>query len=145
MNMDDMLKSSYTSMHDAYDNERLGHAKYDCAAEMIDDAKQYDKAEPYLWCVVSHCHKCGSSDDAASTSPDCPTYGVELYSNHTCMSAVYNYLGYVSRKKSSPDYNKSDEYYQHSIQLWSSNCGALAYVSTPITTHTQPSAVLSGS
>lgn len=118
-------------MEDAYDSDKYGHAKYSCAATMVDDYEQYDKAEPYLWCVLGHCGRCDGDDDDGSGSgggSDCPTAGVGLYSNTTCVSATYNYLGFVERKKTAPDYVASEEYYRKSISLWPSNCGALSYL-----------------
>ena len=75
---------------------------------MIDDYEQYDKAEPYLWCVVNHCSRCDGDDDDGSESGsgddngDCPTASVGLYSNTTCVSATYNYLVSNAREHDPP-------------------------------------------
>ena len=119
--MESLLKGTYTSMEDAYDNERYGHATYDCAVELIENHQQYDKAEPYLWCVLSHCAGC----DADGT---CPTAVVDLETTAECESAVYNYLGFVNRKKAAPDYDHARTYYDTALDLWPGNCGALAYL-----------------
>jgi len=115
-----LLKGTYTSMEDAYDNERYGHATYDCAVELIENHQQYDKAEPYLWCVLSHCAGC---DDGT-----CPTSVVDLETTAECESAVYNYLGFVNRKKAAPDYDHARTYYDKALELWPANCGALSYL-----------------
>ena len=112
--MESLLKGTYTSMEDAYDNERYGHATYDCAVELIENHQQYDKAEPYLWCVLSHCAGC----DVDGT---CPTAVVDLETTAECTSAVYNYLGFVSRKKSEPDYAHAHTYYDTALDLWPGN------------------------
>ena len=67
----DLLKASYESLEDAYDADAHGHATYDCAAELVDAHAQYDKAEPYLWCVVAHCEECDGTTGAA-----CPLWRV---------------------------------------------------------------------
>lgn len=118
----DLLLAEYTSMEDAYDKETFGHATYDCAADLVEGLGQFDKAEPYLWCVVSHCDECDGSEGS------CQTSSVGLHTRDECVSAVYNYLGFVSRKKSSPDYERAEEYYRHALDLWPSNCGALSYL-----------------
>merc|ERR1712182_61689 len=45
-----------------------------------------------------------------------------------CESAVYNYLGFVSRKKSEPDYAHARTYYDTALTLWPGNCGAMSYL-----------------
>ena len=107
-------------MEDAYDNERYGHATYDCAVELIENHQQYDKAEPYLWCVLSHCAGC---DDGT-----CPTSVVDLETTAECESAVYNYLGFVNRKKAAADYDHAQTYYDKALELWPGNCGAMSYL-----------------
>ena len=119
--MESLLKGTYETMEDAYDNERYGHATYDCAVELIENHQQYDKAEPYLWCVLSHCAGC----DVDGT---CPTAVVDLETTAECTSAVYNYLGFVSRKKSEPDYAHAHTYYDTALDLWPGNCGAMSYM-----------------
>merc|ERR1719163_1843350 len=116
-----LLKGTYTSMEDAYNNERYGHATYDCAVELIENHQQYDKAEPYLWCVLGHCAGC----DVDGT---CPTAYLGLDTTTMCESAVYNYLGFVSRKKSEPDYAHAHTYYDTALTLWPGNCGAMSYM-----------------
>ncbi|CAH0373544.1 unnamed protein product [Pelagomonas calceolata] len=118
--MESLLKGTYTSMEDAYDNERYGHATYDCAVELIENHQQYDKAEPYLWCVLGHCAGC---DDGP-----CPTAVVDLETTAECESAVYNYLGFVNRKKAAPDYDHARTYYDKALELWPGNCGAMSYM-----------------
>jgi hypothetical protein len=108
-------------MEDAYDNERYGHATYDCAVELIESHQQYDKAEPYLWCVLGHCAGC----DVDGT---CPTAVVDLETTAECESAIYNYLGFVNRKKAAPDYDHAQNYYDTALDLWPENCGALSYL-----------------
>ena len=108
-------------MEDAYDNERYGHATYDCAVELIENHQQYDKAEPYLWCVLSHCAGCDGDGP-------CPTAYLGLDTTTHCESAVYNYLGFVSRKKSEPDYAHAHTYYDTALMLWPGNCGAMSYM-----------------
>ena len=108
-------------MEDAYDNERYGHATYDCAVELIENHQQYDKAEPYLWCVLGHCAGC----DVDGT---CPTAYLGLDTTTHCESAVYNYLGFVNRKKAAPDYDHAQTYYDTALDLWPENCGALSYL-----------------
>jgi len=119
--MESLLKGTYTSMEDAYDNERYGHATYDCAVELIENHQQYDKAEPYLWCVLGHCAGC----DVDGT---CPTAYLGLDTTAECESAIYNYLGFVNRKKAAPDYDHARTYYDTALDLWPENCGALAYL-----------------
>ena len=76
-------------MEDAYDSGTYGHAKYSCAETMVVDEAQYEKAIPYLWCVVGHCANCEGDDDDGSgggsgdDDGDCPTAGVGLHSNAT--------------------------------------------------------------
>ena len=106
------------SMDDAYDNERYGHATYDCAVELIENHQQYDKAEPYLWCVLSHFAGCLRVDAT------CPTAYVGLDTTMCDERAVYNYLGFVNRKKSAPDYAHAHTYYDTALDLWPGNCGA---------------------
>ena len=118
----DLLKASYESLEDAYDADAHGHATYDCAAALVDAHAQYDKAEPYLWCVVAHCEDCDGSRAA------CPTASVGLYERDECESAVFNYLGFVSRKKDEPDFERAEEYYLKALELWPENCGALEYL-----------------
>ena len=115
-----LLKGTYETMEDAYDNERHGHATYGCAVELIENHEQYDKAEPYLWCVLGHCAGC---DDGT-----CPTSVVDLETTAECESAVYNYLGFVNRKKAAPDYDHARTYYDKALELWPANCGALSYM-----------------
>merc|ERR1719171_2531490 len=116
-----LLKGTYTSMEDAYDNERHGHATYGCAVELIETHRQYDKAEPYLWCVLGHCAGCDGDGP-------CPTSVVDLETTAECESAVYNYLGFVNRKKAAPDYDHARTYYDKALELWPANCGALSYL-----------------
>ena len=116
-----LLKGTYTSMEDAYDNERHGHATYGCAVELIETHEQYDKAEPYLWCVLGHCAGCDGDGP-------CPTAVVDLETTAMCESAVWNYLGFVSRKKSEPDYDHARTYYDTALTLWPGNCGAMSYL-----------------
>jgi hypothetical protein len=113
----DLLKAEYESVEDAYDKDAHGHATYDCAAELVDAHAQYDKAEPYLWCVVAHCEECFGTTGAA-----CPTASVGLYERDECESAVFNYLGFVSRKKDEPDFESAEEYYREALELWPENC-----------------------
>ena len=108
-------------MEDAYDNEMYGHATYECAVDLIETHQQYDKAEPYLWCVLGHCAGCDGDGP-------CPTAVVDLETTVMCESAVYNYLGFVSRKKSEPDYAHARTYYDTALTLWPGNCGALSYM-----------------
>jgi len=119
--MESLLKGTYETMEDAYDNERYGHATYDCAVELIENHQQYDKAEPYLWCVLSHCSGC-------DVDGMCPTAYLGLDTTTMCESAVYNYLGFVSRKKSEPDYAHAHTYYDTALMLWPGNCGAMSYM-----------------
>ena len=114
----DLLKDSYTSSEDAYDSDSHGHATYECAETLIEDLQQYDKAEYYLWCVVGHCEDCPGAG--------CPT--TYLDSEAECESATYNYLGFVNRKKSVPDYDHAETYYTKSLALWPENCGAMNYL-----------------
>ena len=104
-------------MEDAYDNEMYGHATYGCAVELIETRQQYDKAEPYLWCVLGHCAGCDGDGP-------CPTAVVDLETTAECESAVYNYLGFVNRKKATPDYDHARTYYDKALELWPANCGA---------------------
>ena len=113
----DLLKAEYESVEDAYDKDAHGHATYDCAAELVDEHAQYDKAEPYLWCVIAHCEECDGTAGAA-----CPTASVGLYERDECESAVFNYLGFVSRKKDEPDFESAEEYYREALELWPENC-----------------------
>ena len=108
-------------MEDAYDNVQHGHATYECAEILIEELQQYDKAEPYLWCVLDHCAGC----DVDGT---CPTAYLGLDTTTMCESAVYNYLGFVSRKKSEPDYAHAHTYYDTALTLWPGNCGAMNYM-----------------
>ena len=119
--MESLLKGTYETMEDAYDNERYGHATYDCAVELIENHQQYDKAEPYLWCVLGHCAGC----DVDGT---CPTAYLSLETAAKCESAVYNYLGFVNRKKAAPDYDHARTYYDKALELWPANCGAMSYM-----------------
>merc|ERR1719181_411479 len=116
-----LLKGTYETMEDAYDNERYGHATYDCAVDLIETHEQYDKAEPYLWCVLGHCAGCDGDGP-------CPTAVVDLETTAECESAVYNYLGFVNRKKAEPDYDHARTYYDTALTLWPGNCGALSYL-----------------
>merc|ERR1719247_3938573 len=116
-----LLKGTYTSMEDAYDNDRYGHATYGCAVELIETHEQYDKAEPYLWCVLGHCAGCDGDGP-------CPTAAVDLETTAECESAVYNYLGFVNRKKAAPDYAHARTYYDTALTLWPGNCSALSYL-----------------
>ena len=93
-----LLKANYSSMEDAYDNVQHGHATYECAEILIEELKQYDKAEPYLWCVLDHCAGC-------DVNGMCPTAYLSLETTSKCESAVWNYLGFVNRKKATPDYD----------------------------------------
>eukprot|EP00617_Octactis_speculum_P019691 CAMPEP_0185754602 /NCGR_PEP_ID=MMETSP1174-20130828/13229_1 /TAXON_ID=35687 /ORGANISM="Dictyocha speculum, Strain CCMP1381" /LENGTH=393 /DNA_ID=CAMNT_0028432883 /DNA_START=23 /DNA_END=1204 /DNA_ORIENTATION=+ len=117
----ELMLENYTSLEDAYDSLTYGHANYTCAESMIIDNQQYEKAIPYLWCVLPHCH-------ANCPGTSCPTKLVGIDDADECESAVYNYLGYVHRKKDTPDYEAAEEYYTEALQLWSSNCGALEYL-----------------
>ena len=78
---------------------------------------QYDKAEPYLWCVVAHCEERDGTAGAA-----CPTASVGLYERDECESAVFNYLGFVSWKKDEPDFETAEEYYREALELWPEDC-----------------------
>ena len=89
--------------------------------ELIENHQQYDKAEPYLWCVLGHCAGC----DVDGT---CPTAYLGLDTTTMCESAVFNYLGFVNRKKAAPDYDHARTYYDTALDLWPENCGALAYL-----------------
>lgn len=115
-----LLISNYSSMEDAYDNDQHGHATYECASILIEEFQQYDKAEPYLWCVLDHCADCDAGEM-------CPTTIVGLDTTAHCQSAVWNYLGFVSRKKEVPDYVHAATYYRTALDLWPENCGAMAY------------------
>ena len=119
--MTTLLKGTYTNMEDAYDNAQHGHATYACAVELIEEHVQYEKAEPYLWCVISHCDGCDASGM-------CPTAGIGLDTTAECESAVYNWLGFVSRKKPVPAYDHARTYYDAALELWPENCGAWEYL-----------------
>ena len=41
---------------------------------------------------------------------------------------LYNYLGFCSRKKNKPDFDKAEYYYQKSLDLEPSHIGALEYL-----------------
>merc|ERR1719171_2079979 len=58
----------------------------------------------------------------------CPTAYLGLDTTTICESAVYNYLGFVSRKKSEPDYDHARTYYDKALELWPANCGAMSYM-----------------
>ena len=116
-----LLKANYSSMEDAYDNAQHGHASYECAEILIEELEQYDKAEPYLWCVLDHCAGC-------DVDGMCPTAYLGLSTTAHCESAVWNYLGFVNRKKAPPDYDHAQTYYDKALALWPANCGALSYV-----------------
>lgn len=120
---EDLLKDIYTDMEDAYDSDAYGHATYACAAHLVEDLAQYDKAEPYLWCVVSHCDNCTGSSDGS-----CMTSYLGLDAADECRSATLNFLGFVNRKKAAPDYDAAEEYYLEALELWPGNCGAAAYL-----------------
>ena len=115
-----LLKANYSSMEDAYDNVQHGHATYECAEILIEELKQYDKAEPYLWCVLDHCAGC-------DVNGMCPTAYLSLETTSKCESAVWNYLGFVNRKKTTPDYDHAKTYYDKALELWPANCGAMSY------------------
>ena len=108
-------------MEDAYDNAQHGHASYECAEILIEELAQYDKAEPYLWCVLDHCAGC-------DVNGMCPTAYLSLETTSKCESAVWNYLGFVNRKKATPDYDHAKTYYDKALELWPANCGALSYM-----------------
>ena len=108
-------------MEDAYDNTQHGHATYECAEILIEELEQYDKAEPYLWCVLDHCAGC-------DVDGMCPTAYLGLSTTAHCESAVWNYLGFVNRKKATPDYDHAKTYYDKALELWPGNCGALSYM-----------------
>jgi tetratricopeptide (TPR) repeat protein len=116
-----LLKANYSSMEDAYDSAEHGHATYECAAILIEELQQYDKAEPYLWCVLDHCAGC-------DVNGMCPTAYLSLETTSKCESAVWNYLGFVNRKKATPDYAHAQTYYDKALELWPANCGALSYM-----------------
>ena len=116
-----LLKANYSSMEDAYDNAQHGHASYECAEILIEELAQYDKAEPYLWCVLDHCAGC-------DVNGMCPTAYLSLETTSKCESAVWNYLGFVNRKKAAPDYAHAQTYYDKALELWPANCGALSYM-----------------
>ena len=116
-----LLKANYSSMEDAYDNVQHGHATYECAEILIEELAQYDKAEPYLWCVLDHCAGC-------DVNGMCPTAYLSLETTSKCESAVWNYLGFVNRKKTTPDYDHAKTYYDKALELWPANCGALSYM-----------------
>jgi tetratricopeptide (TPR) repeat protein len=116
-----LLKANYSSMEDAYDNVQHGHASYECAEILIEELAQYDKAEPYLWCVLDHCAGC-------DVNGMCPTAYLSLETTSKCESAVWNYLGFVNRKKAAPDYAHAQTYYDKALELWPANCGALSYM-----------------
>ena len=116
-----LLKANYSSMEDAYDNVQHGHATYECAEILIEELQQYDKAEPYLWCVLGHCAGCDGDGP-------CPTAVVDLETTAECESAIYNYLGFVNRKKATPDYDHAKTYYDKALALWPGNCGAMSYM-----------------
>ncbi|KAH8064991.1 hypothetical protein JL722_1883 [Aureococcus anophagefferens] len=123
-NAEDLYKDTYTSMEDAYDSDTYGHATYACAERLVEDLAQYDKAEPYLWCVVGHCDDCSGSGDDGS----CMTSYLGLDTADECKSATLNYLGFVNRKKTTPDYGEAEAYYAEALDLWPENCGALNYL-----------------
>ena len=81
-----LLIANYSSMEDAYDNVQHGHATYECAEILIEELQQYDKAEPYLWCVLDHCAGC-------DVNGMCPTAYLSLETTSKCESAVWNYSG----------------------------------------------------
>ena len=64
-------------MEDAYDNVQHGHATYECAEILIEELAQYDKAEPYLWCVLDHCAGC-------DVNGMCPTAYLSLETTSKC-------------------------------------------------------------
>ena len=114
-----VLKGSYESMLDAYDNERYGHADVACAQRLIDD-KQYDKAIPYLWCASPHCVSC-PGDGCSSTTAG-------LTTEKHCLSECYTLLGFAERKKPEPDFLSAERYYRKALKYRPTNCGALAYL-----------------
>merc|ERR1719409_132522 len=58
----------------------------------------------------------------------CPTAYLSLKTTAKCESAVYNYLGFVNRKKATPDYDHAKTYYDKALELWPGNCGAMSYM-----------------
>lgn len=117
-----LLKANYTSMEDAFDHDTWGHANYACAKLLLEEYEQYDKAEPYLWCVFDHCAECDG------TAASCQTRSVGLYTESECNSATWNYLGFATRSKSEPEYGRAKIYYTEALSLWPENCGAMAYL-----------------
>ena len=93
---------------------------------MLVEALQYEKAEYYLWCVLAHCETCDGSES-------CQTSYVGLHEQDECYSATWNYLGFVNRKKASPDFAHAETYYRTALGLWPGNCGAYASVAASST------------
>merc|ERR1719409_1636385 len=58
----------------------------------------------------------------------CPTAYLSLKTTAKCESAVYNYLGFVNRKKATHDYDHAKTYYDKALELWPGNCGAMSYM-----------------
>merc|ERR1719409_213976 len=58
----------------------------------------------------------------------CPTAYLSLKTTAKCESAVYNYLGFVNRKKATHDYDHAKTYYDKALELWPANCGAMSYM-----------------
>ena len=101
-------------VHTNYDSDTFGHATYQCSNYLLQEAKQYSKAIPYLWCVIGHCaERC--------PGPYCP-FGTSV---DMCESAVNNNLGYAHRKLG--EFDEAREYYLEALELWPGNCGALGY------------------
>ncbi|KAH8051149.1 hypothetical protein JL720_15212 [Aureococcus anophagefferens] len=115
----DLLKASYESLEDAYDADAHGHATYDCAASLVDARVRQGRALPLV----------ASSPTArtATARAACPTASAGLYERDECESAVFNYLGFVSRKKDEPDFERRGVL-PRGARAWPENCGALEYL-----------------
>merc|ERR1711871_1469280 len=89
-----------------FDEERFGHAKYECLEAMLLDYQQYEKAISYAWCVLPHCsERCpeeGWMGGGAGAAAECPTTHWEIPNKDGCESAVYNLLGFCSSKVRAP-------------------------------------------
>ena len=110
----DLLVDGDDDVHTNYDSDTFGHATYQCSNYLLQEAQQYSKAIPYLWCVIGHC---------AETCPgaSCP-FGTSV---DMCESAVNNNLGYAHRRLG--EFDEAREYYLEALGLWPGNCGALGY------------------
>jgi hypothetical protein len=159
LNADVYTEDGNDDLETNFDEVKFGHAKYECLETMLLDHGQYEKAMSYAWCVLPHCgEQCaGPADTPKMECPtyswnifyadECESAVYNFLGFAHRKYALELVMGKQSKSHKAHDaWSKLDKdrkfaeepeaelalakkYYEKALDLWTENCGALAYES----------------